>query len=60
MHQLKKQAIILFVWNTILSQNASKNKKKEPKKDKKLFAQLFIAAQVRIGNVQGLLQHEAR
>ena len=45
-----------------MSQNASKNKqkKKEPKKDKKLFAQLFIPAQVRIGDVQELLQHETR
>ena len=35
-----------------------KNEKTELKRDTKLFAQLFIAAQVRGGDVQELFQHE--
>ena len=58
---IKKNKLSLFSsGNTISSQNSSKNEKKELKRDRKLFAQLFITAQVRGGDVQELFQHETR
>ena len=44
-----------------MSQQNSKNKeKKELKRDRKLFAQLFIAAQVKMIDVQELFEQETR
>ena len=61
MPQSNKPSLFTF-GNTISPQNArknkSKNKTKKLKKCRKLFVQLFIAAQVRGGDVQELLQLE--
>jgi len=58
---IKKNKLPLFSSaNTSSSQLASKSEKKQLKKDMKMFAQLYIATQVRGGDIQALFCYETR
>ena len=57
---LPKKRNELSLFNSTLSQVASKSEKMQLKKDRKLFAQVCISTQVHRGDIQELFIHETR
>ena len=60
MHQLTKNKLSLFSSGNQSHLKTIVKSKKALKRDRKLFAQLFIAAQVRRGDVEEFFQDETR
>ena len=60
MAPIKKNKLPLFSTENDTRSNRTKNEKKDLKTDVKMFAQLYIATQVRGGDMEELFSYETR